>query len=157
VAIQFDGAAIGRNEARDHVKYRGLAGAVGAEQTHRLAAADIDADAAHDLARAETLFHAMHSQIAGPRRQPGRCGAIHPGARRPRRLRLRRLHARRRQVVRERRVPGKRCIARNRRRIAHRVCQHVADGIAERGDIGCARARKSGRTAFRGASTEHAE
>ena len=66
VAVEFDGAAIGLDQAGDHVEHRGLAGAVRAEQTHRLAAADIDADAAHDLARAETLFHAMHSQIARP-------------------------------------------------------------------------------------------
>ncbi len=67
VAIEFDGAAIGLDQAGDHVEHRGLAGAVRAQQTDRLAAADIDADAAHDLAGAETLFHAMHSQIARPR------------------------------------------------------------------------------------------
>ena len=66
VAVELDGAAIGLDQAGDHVKHRGLAGAVRAEQSHRLAAADIDADAAHDLAGAKTLFHAMHSQIARP-------------------------------------------------------------------------------------------
>ena len=67
VAVELDGAAVGLDQAGDHVEHRGLAGAVRPEQTHRLAAADIDADAAHDLAGAEALFHAMHSQIAGAR------------------------------------------------------------------------------------------
>jgi hypothetical protein len=51
---------------------------------------------------------------------------------------------------------GQRRIAGNRRRVAHRAGQHLADGIAERGDIR-ARAHKSWRTAFRRTSTEHAE
>ncbi len=62
VAVELDGAAIGLDQAGDHVEHRGLAGAVRAEQADRLAAAHIDADAAHDLAGAETLFHAMHGQ-----------------------------------------------------------------------------------------------
>ena len=101
VAIEFDGAAIGLDQAGDHVKHRGLAGAVRAQQTHRLAAADIDADAAHDLAAAETLFHAMHSQIARPLRQPWArsrhwswtaAGAAFPAAGTVSRFRQRRAH-----------------------------------------------------------------
>ena len=65
VAVEFDGAAIGLDQPGDHVEHGGLAGAVRAEQADRLAAADIDADAAHDLAGAETLFHAVHGEIAG--------------------------------------------------------------------------------------------
>ena len=61
-----------------------------------------------------------------------------------RRLRLRQLQARHRHGT------G------HRRRVAYRARQHLAEGIAERGDV-LMRARKSGRPAFRGASTEHAE
>ena len=106
-------------------------------------------NAAHDLAGAETLFHAMHSQIARPL---SNCGAAAPLdffgfagffdlpawlARAGLRRRLdvgqhaRQFHARHRRI------------AGDRRRIAHRALQHVADGIAERGDV-LARARKSG-------------
>jgi hypothetical protein len=81
VAIEFDGAAIRLDQAGDHVKYRGLAGAVRTQQTHGLAASDIDADAAHDLSGAEALFHAMHSQIARPRRQLRKHPAIGLGTR----------------------------------------------------------------------------
>src|SRR5204863_836940 len=66
VAVKLDGAAIGLDQAGDHVEHGGLAGAVRPEQTDRLAAADIDGNAAHHLPRAETFFHAMHSQEAGP-------------------------------------------------------------------------------------------
>ena len=138
VAIEFDGAAIGLDQAGDHVEHRGLAGAVRAQQTDRLAAADIDADAAHDLAGAETLFHAMHSQIARPLRQPRR-GRRHW-------LWLRWLGLARgvrggpaaRGGFRHRRF------ARNRRRIAHRARQHVADGVAERSDVRARRANPGG-------------
>ena len=76
VAVELDRAAIGLDQAGDHVEHGGLAGAVRAEQADRLAAADIDADAAHDLAGAETLFHAMHSQEARPLQQLRRAGAV---------------------------------------------------------------------------------
>src|SRR4029453_3902755 len=50
MAIELDRAAVRLDQAGDHVKYRGLAGAVWAEQAHGLTASDIDADAAYDLA-----------------------------------------------------------------------------------------------------------
>src|SRR6185503_5828795 len=53
MAVEFDGAAIGLDQSGDHVEHRGLAGAVRTQQADRLAAADIDADAAHDLTCAE--------------------------------------------------------------------------------------------------------
>src|SRR5258708_4211913 len=81
MAIKLDRAAIRLDQAGDHVKYRGLAGAVGSQQTHGLAAPDIDADAAHDLAGAETLFPPMHSQITPPPRQPRRAPPIYLGTR----------------------------------------------------------------------------
>jgi hypothetical protein len=46
--------------------------------------------------------------------------------------------------------------ARQRRRLAARIAEHVAHAVAERGDIDW-RARKALRTAFRSAPTEHAE
>ena len=161
VAVELDGAAIRLDQAGDHVEHRGLAGAVRAEQADRFAAADIDADAAHDLAGAETLFHAMHSQKARPLDQARRrrrhwswLAALAAGCE----LALARGGA----VPRGRLGSGlairagQRRVARHRRRIAHRARQHVAEGIAERGDV-LARTRKSCRTAFGGASTEHAE
>jgi len=87
----------------------------------------------------------MHGQIARPLRQPRRSGsAVGLGARCTRLLCSRSFH------FRQRRIAGKR------RRVAHRRRQHVAHGIAKRGDIG-PRARKSWRTALCRASTEHAE
>ena len=157
VAVEFDGAAIRLDQPGDHVEHRGLAGAVRAEQADGLAAADIDADAAHDLAGAETLFHAMHSEIAGPLGRARRFAAIGLGLAWDGGLRTGTRFARRLDVgLRRQFQPGQRGGTRLRRRIAHRARQHVAEGIAERGDV-VARTRKSGRTAFRGASTEHAE
>src|SRR5258705_7197297 len=80
VAVEFDGAAIRLDQPGDHVEHRGLAGAVGAEQAHRLAAADIYADAAHDLAGAETLFHAVDREKDRPPYQAPRLAAICPWA-----------------------------------------------------------------------------
>src|SRR5439155_5067012 len=76
VAVEFDGAAIRLDQPGDHVEHRGLAGAVRAQQSDRLAAANIDADAAHHLAGAETVFHAVHSEEAGSLDQPRRFAAI---------------------------------------------------------------------------------
>src|SRR5882724_10708152 len=76
VAVEFDGAAIRLDQAGDHVEHGGLAGAVRTQQADRLAAADIDADAAHHLPRAETFFHAVHSKKAGPLDQARRFAAI---------------------------------------------------------------------------------
>ena len=83
VAVELDRAAIGLDQPGDHVEHRGLAGAVRAEQADGFAAAHIDADAAHDLARAKTLFHAMHSQEARPPQQlrPARTVALRAAAR----------------------------------------------------------------------------
>src|SRR5205085_5266684 len=53
MAVKLDGAAVGLDQAGDHVEHRGLAGAVRTEQADRFAAADIDADAAYHLAAAK--------------------------------------------------------------------------------------------------------
>src|SRR6185437_12338174 len=76
VAVEFDRAAIGLDEAGDHVEHRGLAGAVRAKQADGLAPAHIDADATHDLALAEAFFHAMHSEVTWPTQQLRTGGAI---------------------------------------------------------------------------------
>src|SRR5262249_59724182 len=47
----------------DHVEHRGLAGAVGAEQTDCLAAADIEADPTHDPAAPEAFFNAVYRKV----------------------------------------------------------------------------------------------
>ena len=59
----MDAAAIGLDQAGDHVEHRGLAGAVGTEQADRLAAPHIKADPAHDLATAEAFLDAMRRKI----------------------------------------------------------------------------------------------
>ena len=76
VAVELDRAAIRLDQAGDHVEHGGLAGAVRAQQADGFATAHIDADAAHDLARAETFFHAMHSQEARPPQQLRRRRAV---------------------------------------------------------------------------------
>jgi len=140
MAVELDGAAIGLDQTGDHVEDGGLAGAVRAQQTHRLAAADIDADATNHLAGPKTLFHAMHSQVACPRRQPRGDGRA-VGLAGPRFFGLR-LFSSRRFRFQHRRV------ADDRRRVAHRGGQHLAHGVAERGNV-LARARKSWRDALR--------
>ena len=173
MTIEFDGAAIGLDQAGDHVEHRGLAGAVRAEQTDGLAAANIDADTTHHLAGAKTFFHAMHSQIARPPQQLRAASAvglrtglgtglgIGPGGLVRRLGAGARLFGTWRMIDSRRRWPGQikaglRPIARDRRRIADRLRQHVAEGIAKRGDV-LARARKTSPAALGGASTEHAE
>ena len=64
VAVEIDAAFVGANEAGDHIEHRGLAGAVRAEQTHRLALAHVEADAFDHLAADESLFHAVHGEHA---------------------------------------------------------------------------------------------
>jgi hypothetical protein len=64
MAVELDLAAVGLDEAGDHVEDRGLAGAVGPQQADRLAAPHIQADAAHDLTTAEGLFDAVRRQKA---------------------------------------------------------------------------------------------
>ena len=47
MAIELDGAVIGADEAGDHVKKGGLAGAIGTQQADHFAALQGQADAAH--------------------------------------------------------------------------------------------------------------
>jgi hypothetical protein len=101
----------------------------------------------------------VHSKEAGPLEQMrrftacGLCVALGPG-----RLRAGTRFARRRGGgLRLRQFQaGHWGDARHRRRIAHRARQHIAEGIIDCRDV-VARTRKPGATAFRGASTEHAE
>ena len=55
------------DQAGDHVEHGGLAGAVRAEQADGLAAAQFEADAAHDGALLEGLNTLMNGQPAGIR------------------------------------------------------------------------------------------
>ena len=63
IAIEFDAAAVGVDQAGDHVEHRGLAGAVRAEQADRLAPPHIERDALHHHAAAETFLNAVRRQI----------------------------------------------------------------------------------------------
>ncbi len=54
---------VGLDEAGDHVEHGGLSGAVGAEQTDRLAAPDIKAYPPHNLAARIGFFDAVHRKI----------------------------------------------------------------------------------------------
>ncbi len=75
VAVEFDGAAIGRNQSRDHVEHGGLACPVRAQQADRLAASDIDADKPRTTWRVPKLF----STLCTARYRPGsRAGAPRP-------------------------------------------------------------------------------
>ncbi len=56
VAVELDAAGVDADQPGDHVEHRGLAGAVGPEQTDRLAALQIDAHVVHDAAAA-VAFH----------------------------------------------------------------------------------------------------
>src|SRR5205807_2455141 len=75
VAIELDPAAIGPDQARDHVKHRRLAGAVRAEQTDRFAAAHVEARSPHHLAAAETFLEPVRGQITVRIGTPYRCRA----------------------------------------------------------------------------------
>ncbi len=128
VAVEFDGAAIRLDQAGDHVEHRGLSGAVRTKQADGLAAPHIDADAAHDLTGAETLFHAMHSQEPGPAQQLRTGGAVGLGG-------LCRLGSRSRPVVTRRHVrllraagakSRNRRLARDRRRIPHGLARSAS-------------------------------
>ena len=63
VAVELDAAAVGLDQAGDHVEHRGLAGAVRPEQADRLAAPHIERDALDHHAAAEALLHAMGGEI----------------------------------------------------------------------------------------------
>ena len=52
-AVEGDATGGGWDEADDHVKRRGLAGAVGAEEADDFAGAEVNTDASNDGARAE--------------------------------------------------------------------------------------------------------
>ena len=62
VTVELDRAVIGRDEAGDHVEAGGLAGAVGAQQAHHLAAPKRQAHRAHDGALAEAFADAMDDE-----------------------------------------------------------------------------------------------
>ena len=64
VAVELDAPLVGPDQAGDHVKHRGLAGAVRAEQSHRLALADVEAHALNHLAADEGFFHAVDREHA---------------------------------------------------------------------------------------------
>src|SRR5690606_9296403 len=49
-AVEHDAAGVGLDQADDHVEAGGLAGAVGAEQSHHLAGLEGEAELAHHLA-----------------------------------------------------------------------------------------------------------
>ena len=66
VIVEPDRAFVSLDQARDHVEHGGLAGAVRAEQTDRLATAHIDAHAMDNLARAKTLLDLVRSEEADP-------------------------------------------------------------------------------------------
>ena len=53
VVYEGDATGGGWDEADDHVKRRGLAGAIGAEESDDFAGAEVNADASNDGARAE--------------------------------------------------------------------------------------------------------
>ena len=156
VAVELDRAAIGLDQAGDHVEHGGLAGAVRAEQADRFAAAHIDADAAHHLAAAETLFHAMHSQEARPLQKLRSAGAVGPagGPHGMHRLGTRRFGLVVGLVVGLEMVGRAHLVARDRRCIPHRAGHETADAVTEGGDV---LARKSWPAALGGAPTEHAE
>ena len=64
VAVELDAAAVGVDQAGDHVEHRGLAGAVGPEQAHRFAAPHVKRDAFDDRAAAEAFLDAVRGEIA---------------------------------------------------------------------------------------------
>ncbi len=67
VAVELDAAAVGLDQAGDHVEHGGLAGAVRAEQADRLAAAHIERDALDHRAAAEALLDAVGGEISALR------------------------------------------------------------------------------------------
>src|SRR5215470_3585296 len=64
VAIELDLAALGLDQAGDHVERRGLTGAVRPQQTNRLAAPHVEADAVDHPPSAVGLFKVVRGQIA---------------------------------------------------------------------------------------------
>ena len=72
-AVEMDVAAIGLDEAGDHVEHRRLAGPVGPEQADGFAAPDVEAHPAHNLAAAEALLDAMDGEIVAIGGSGGLC------------------------------------------------------------------------------------
>ena len=64
VAIELDLAALGLDQAGNHVERRGLAGAVRPQQTDRLAAPHVEADAVDHPPSAVGLFEVVRGQVA---------------------------------------------------------------------------------------------
>ena len=73
-------AAIRRDQAGDHVEHGGLAGAVRTQQPDRLAAADIDADAPHNLTASRNFFP-RHARPGSRDASRSARGAVGGGAR----------------------------------------------------------------------------
>src|SRR5579883_709185 len=71
VAIELDTPFIGLDQAGHHVEHGCLAGAVGAEQAHRLALTHVQAYASDYHASDKALLHAMDRQHARPFGQAG--------------------------------------------------------------------------------------
>jgi hypothetical protein len=71
--LRLDRARPGSDEARERAQQRGLAGAVAAEQCDHITRAQVEVDAAHDVAAAERDAHVVGAQdgISG-RRSSGR-------------------------------------------------------------------------------------
>src|SRR5262249_57039664 len=74
VAIELDLAALGLDQAGNHVERRGLTRAVGPQQTDRLAAPHVEADPVDHPASAVGLFKIMRGQIAPDGLLPGLWG-----------------------------------------------------------------------------------
>ena len=64
MAVNGDAALVGGDKAGDHVKHRGLAGAVWSKQTNRLAASHRQRSAAHHRAALVAFPHGMGGQPA---------------------------------------------------------------------------------------------
>ena len=82
LVVEADGAVVGAQQAGDDVEAGGLAGAVGAEQPDRLAAAHLQADVAQHVAALELLAEIVRGEPLRSR-PPGcgcRDGALRAGA-----------------------------------------------------------------------------
>src|SRR4029079_9607627 len=62
--IDLDRAFVGGNETGDHIEHGGLARAVRPEQSDRLAAAEVETNAADDGALLEALDHGANGETA---------------------------------------------------------------------------------------------
>ena len=79
-AVQRDAAGIGIPEAHQQLRRRGLARARGADQRHRLAGGDREADVGQRAARLAGIGEAHASPARAP---PRPCAAARPGRRAP--------------------------------------------------------------------------